>query len=98
VVCVVCAIGVLFVIPMLFWQAVWAIGAWYPPLLALSAIIGAACMVGFWLMRRWALYLYSAMFVANQVVLVTMGLWTINALILPAIVIGIGFYYFPRMR
>ncbi|HML10375.1 MAG TPA: hypothetical protein VK432_05900 [Stellaceae bacterium] len=98
VLCVLSAIGVLFVIPLLFSQAVWAIGAWYPPYLAVSAIIGAACTVGFWLMRRWALYLYTAVFVINQVVLLAMGVWSIMALIIPAIVVGIGFYYFSRMR
>jgi hypothetical protein len=96
--CVLSAIGVLFVIPMLFSQAAWSIGAWYPPCLALSAIIGAVCTVGFWLMRRWALYLYTAMFVVNQILLLTMGVWSISALILPAIVVGVGFAYFSRMR
>jgi len=75
-----------------------SIGAWYPPYLAASAIIGAACTVGFWLMRRWALYLYTAMVVINQIVFLAMGVWTIMALILPAIVVGIGFAYFSRMR
>jgi len=49
-------------------------------------------------MRRWALYLYTAVFVINQVVLLAMGVWSIMALIIPAIVVGIGFYYFSRMR
>jgi hypothetical protein len=92
------AIGVVFVIPMIFGDAARSIGAWYPPCLAASGIIGAACTVGFWLMRRWALYLYTAMVVINQVVLLAMGVWTIMALILPAIVVGIGFAYYSRMR
>jgi hypothetical protein len=98
VLCVLSALGVLFVIPMIFSDVAWSIGAWYPPCLALSAVVGAACTAGFWLMRRWALYLYSAMFVINQIVLLAMGVWTIMALILPAIVVAIGFTYFSRMR
>jgi hypothetical protein len=98
VLCIFSAIGVLFVIPLLFSQAAWSIGSWYPPSLAVSAIIGGACTVGFWLMRRWALYLYTAMFVVNQIILLAMGIWTISALILPAIVLAIGFYYLSRMR
>ena len=98
VICIVCAIGALFVIPILFSEAAGAIGAWYPPTLALSGIIGAACTVGFWFMRRWALYPYTAMFVANQILLLAMGIWTISALILPAIVVVVGIVYFPRMR
>lgn len=96
--CVVCAIGVVFVIPMIFSDVAQSIGAWYPPCLAASAVIGAACTVGFWLMRRWALYLYTAMFVINQIVLLAMGVWSMTALVLPAIVIGIGFAYYGRMR
>ena len=49
-------------------------------------------------MRRWALYLYTAMMVVNQVVLLAMGVWTIMALILPAIVVAVGFAYVSRMR
>ncbi|HXP03204.1 MAG TPA: hypothetical protein VN808_03720 [Stellaceae bacterium] len=96
--CVLSAIGAVFVIPVIFTDAARSIGAWYPPYLAASAIIGAACTVGFWLMRRWALYLYTAMVVINQIVFLAMGVWTIMALILPAIVVGIGFAYFSRMR
>jgi hypothetical protein len=83
---------------MIVSDAARSIGAWYPPSLALAAVVGAACAVGFWLMRRWALYLYTAMFVINQIVLLAMGVWTIMAVILPAIVIAIGFVYHSRMR
>jgi hypothetical protein len=38
------------------------------------------------------------MFVINQIVLLAMGVWMITALILPAIVVGIGFAYHARMR
>jgi hypothetical protein len=98
VICVLSAIGALFAVPMVFSETARAIGAWYPPCLAVSAIVGAVCTIGFWLMRRWALYLYTAMMVVNQVVLLAMGVWTIMALILPAIVVAIGFAYVSRMR
>src|SRR5277367_6366623 len=96
--CILSAIGVVFVIPLIFSDAARSIGAWYPPCLAASAIIGAACTVGFWLMRRWALHLYTAMAVINQIVLLATGIWTIMALILPAIAVAIGFAYYARMR
>ena len=53
VLCVLSAIGAVFVIPMIFSDAARSIGTWYPPYLALSALIGTACTVGFWLMRKW---------------------------------------------
>jgi hypothetical protein len=48
--------------------------------------------------RRWALYLYTAMVVVTQVVFLAMGVWNILALIIPAIVVAIGFAYVSRMR
>lgn len=98
VLCILSAIGVLFTVPLIFSGAAAMIGAWYPPYLVFSALIGAACTVGFWLMRRWALYLYTAMVVITQIVLLAMGAWSIFALIIPAIVVGIGFAYSSRMR
>src|SRR5271163_3148309 len=83
--CVLSAIGVVFVIPLIFTDATRSIGAWYPPYLAASAVIGAACTVGFWIMRKWAAYLYIAMFVVNQIALLAMGIWSVFALVIPLI-------------
>jgi hypothetical protein len=98
VICVLSAIGVLFAIPLLFSEAARSIGAWYPPYLALSAIVGGACAVGFWIMRKWAAYLYIAMFVVNQIVMLAMGIWSVFALVIPLIVVVIACVYLPRMR
>ena len=98
VLCIFSALGVVFVIPMIFSEAAQSIGAWYPPCLALSAVVGGACTVGFWLMRRWALDVYIAMGLVNQIIMLAMDVWSIFSLILPAIVIGIGIAYFSRMR
>jgi hypothetical protein len=95
---VICAIGALFTIPLIFSEAARSIGGWYPPCLAFSAVIGLACTVGFWLMRKWAAYLYIAMFVVNQIVMLAMGIWSIFALVLPLIVVVIACVYLPRMR
>ena len=98
VLCVISAIGAVFVIPLIFSDAASAIGAWYPPYLALSALIGAACTVGFWLMRKGAAYLYIAMFVVNQIAMLAMGIWSVFALVIPLIVVVIACVYLPRMR
>src|SRR5215475_9370731 len=98
IICVLSAIGLLVAIPLIFSDVARAIGGWYPPFLAIATIIGAICTVGFWLMKKWSVYLYTAMFVVNQAVMILMGVWTIQGLLLPAIVVVIAFAYLPRMR
>jgi hypothetical protein len=98
VICVFGIIGALFTIPIIFTDIARQIGAWYPPYLAFSAVIGAICMFGFWKMRRWALFTYTAFCAINQLVLLWTGHWNLLAILLPGIVIAIGFAYLSRMR
>jgi hypothetical protein len=95
---VVSGLGILFTIPLIFSEAAASIGAWYPPFLAASAAVGAACTVGFWLMRRWAVYLYTGGLCLSQIVLPAMGAWNIVALLIPLAVVMIGFIYLPHMK
>ena len=97
-ICVLSGLGILFTIPLIFSEAAAGIGAWYPPFLTASAAVGAACAVGFWLMRRWAVYLYAAALCLTQIVLLAMGSWNIVALLIPLVVVMIGFLYLPRME
>jgi hypothetical protein len=97
-ICVVSGLGILFTIPLIFSEAAASIGAWYPPFLAASAAVGAACTVGFWLMRRWAVYLYTGVLCLSQIVLLAMGAWNIVALLIPLAVVMIGFIYLPHMK
>src|SRR5215470_18321325 len=91
VICIIGFIGALFAIPILLSGAASSIGSWYPPFLAISTVAGFASMVGMWLMRKWGVYLYAALTVIGQVVVIAMGLWTVISLVIPAIVAGIGF-------
>jgi hypothetical protein len=97
-ICVVSGLGILFTIPLIFSEEAASIGAWYPPFLAASAAVGAACTVGFWLMRRWAVYLYTGVLCLSQIVLLAMGAWNIVALLIPLAVVMIGFIYLPHMK
>jgi hypothetical protein len=96
-ICVLSGMGVLFTIPLIFSAAAASFGAWYPPFLAVSSAVGAACTVGFWLMRRWAVYLYAGLCL-SQIVLLAMGSWNIVALLIPLAVVIIGFIYLPCME
>src|SRR5689334_10820576 len=91
IICIVSAIGALIAIPLIFSDAARSIGAWYPPYLALGAAIGLAATIGFWLMRQWAVYLYTALMVVNQIVLAGTGLWSIGSLVIPLVIVVIGF-------
>jgi uncharacterized membrane protein (DUF2068 family) len=98
IICVIGSIGALIILPLIFSSAVASIAPWYPVVLAASAVIGLACMVGLWQMRRWAVYVYTAMFAVVQLLFMATGLWTPRSLIIPAAVIVIMFIYLPRMR
>ena len=98
IICVLGFIGTAFAIPLLFSDIAWQIGNWYPPYLGFSCIIGFVCMVGLWHMKKWAAYTYAGFVGLNQIVLLTMGVWSIVALIIPGIVVGITLAYLKEMN
>ena len=87
VICVIGFIGILITVPLIFSPVAQQVGSWYPPYLGVSAVIGLACMVGLWMMKKWAAYTYTGFVALNQIVLLAMGVWNIMALLIPAIVI-----------
>lgn len=97
VVCILGFIGAAFTIPLLFSDIAGQIGDWYPPYLALSSIIGLACMIGLWQMKKWAALTYTGFVALNQVVMLLMGLWTPMALIIPGIVVAIALTHIEKM-
>jgi hypothetical protein len=97
VICILGFIGAALSIPLIFSSAASNIGGWYPPFLGLSAVVGLICMIGLWMMKKWAVFLYTAMCVAIQVVLFAMHIWTPFSLLFPVIIIAIGFAYLSRM-
>lgn len=97
IICVVGFIGAVLAIPLVFTPTARGIGPWYPPFLALCSAAGLACMAGLWLMKRWAVFLYTGMTAVNQVILVAMGLWQPIALVLPLIVIVLAFINLSKM-
>ena len=97
VICVIGFIGVLITIPIIFSSIAKQIGVWYPPYLGLSSVIGLACMIGLWKMKKWAAYTYTGFVGLNQIVLLAMGVWNIMALAIPAIVIFFALKHSPKM-
>ncbi|RTL70536.1 MAG: hypothetical protein EKK41_12555 [Hyphomicrobiales bacterium] len=98
---ILCVVGFLG-LPMTVWLIVSGAAAgvapWYPLLLGVSGIVGLVCLVGLWMMRKWAVYAYAAFAVINQLILLATGLWSPLALIIPTVFIALMFIYLPRMR
>jgi len=90
-------IGAIITVPLIFSPIAKQIGSWYPPYLALSAAIGLVCMIGLWMMKKWAAYTYTGLVGINQIVLIAMGVWNIMALAIPAIVIFFALKHSPKM-
>jgi hypothetical protein len=97
-ICIIGVIGVGGSIFLMFSSAVQNLPSWYPALLGVSALIGLVCMIGLWMMRKWAVYAYTALFAVNQIVLLASGLWSPMAFVVPLIIVVIMFVYLSRMR
>jgi hypothetical protein len=96
VVCVLGFIGAGLTLPLALVSAHLMPG-WYTPYLLLSAVVGLACMIGMWRMRKAAALGYVGFTALNQVVLLVAGMWTPMALIIPAIVCGIAISNLNKM-
>lgn len=90
VICVIGFVGAIATVLMLFSGITRSIGAWYPPYLAFSSLVGLVCFIGLWRMKKWAAYTYAGFAGLTQIVLLVMGLWNLASLIIPGIVIAIA--------
>lgn len=97
-ICIINAIGLILAVPLALSAVARAIGPWYPPYLLASALAGAVCTVGFWLMRKWGAVAYAVLVVINQGVLLVMGAWNIFGLLIPGVVVAIVFSVYKQMR
>jgi len=62
-----------------------------------SGIMFIVCGVGFWLMKKWAVYLYAIFALINQILLVLTERWTLMTLILSAIIVYVGYKNLSKM-
>lgn len=66
--------------------------------LAISAIVGFTSFIGLWYMQKWGLYLYFAMLLLNQAMMIfVFKSWNEASLFVPAIVVLAGIIYYDRM-
>jgi hypothetical protein len=97
VICILGFIGAALTLPLVFSSAAKSVASWYPAFLGLSAVVGLICMIGLWKMKKWGVFLYTAMAIVVQVVLFSGHMWTLFSLLFPAIIIAIGFAYLSKM-
>jgi hypothetical protein len=98
IICIVGLIGALINLSLLFTDAVAQVAPWFFPFFGISSLIGLLCLIGLWLMRRWALYAYTTFAVIDQAILLATGIWHPVALVVPAIVVIGMFIHWSRMR
>ena len=98
IICVVGILGGLLGIPFIFTEAAKSIGLWYQIYASISIAAGFICFAGLWMMKKWGIIIYTMLTGINQIVLIKMNIWNIFAIIMPVIVIIIGFIYFKEME
>ena len=66
-------------------------------LFGIEGFVFLICGIGFWLMKKWAVYLFTVLVVVIQIYLLLIGRWTVISLALPAIIFYVGFKNLLRM-
>lgn len=100
----ICALGIYGAF-LVFWliffpsvsSAVQRLGLGQTSYLGFSAVGLTVCMVGLWLMKKWAVYAYAALSIMNQIALLLMGRWNFASLLIPAIVLYVGYKHLSKM-
>ena len=96
--CILGFIGALLVIPVVFSPVAQQVGAWYPPYLGATALIGFISLVGLWFMKKWGAYSYIGLTAVNQIVLGSMGVWNVMVLLIPLIIVVLSLVYLSKMK
>jgi uncharacterized membrane protein (DUF2068 family) len=94
------SVWMLFSALMTVWFIFKGYGASSPvnlPLFVVGCIVFLVCGVGFWRMKKWALYIFAVYALLDQVALLLLGRWSIFSLLLFAVLIYIGYRYRSEM-
>lgn len=97
VICAIGLIGALMAVPLIFSPLAQQIGFGYQLYIGLSSIVGLVCMLGLWMMKKWAVYAYIGLVALNQIVFLVMGLWSAMALLAPGVVIFFALKHVSKM-
>jgi len=98
IICILGFIGFLLFVPLLFSSIPASIHKWYPLLLSIASIVSLVCMIGIWMMKKWGIITYTIFCIINQIILILLSLWRLEALLIPGIFIVIIFTKFKEME
>lgn len=90
--------GSILSIPLVMSSYAKQIGVWYQVFLSLGIVFAFISHIGFWLMKKWSVYLYLSFFLVAQIILVSTGLWQVSSVVAPTIVAATVLYYISRMK
>ena len=71
--------------------------AWETLSFAFSGIVLLVSGIGFWLMKKWAVYAFIAFAIISQVYVISVGRWNVFSLLILAIPIYVGYKHFSKM-
>ena len=54
--------------------------------------------IGFWLMKKWAVYTLIGLALITQVYLLAVGRWNVFSLLIPAVLIFVGYKHLSKMN
>ncbi|MEO9892313.1 hypothetical protein [Aurantibacter sp.] len=96
---IICALGLMEILLILF--SIYTmpdhlVASWYPPYKIITAIVALSCAMAFWHMLKFTIYFYTAYFILNQVMLYQFGVSSIYFMIIPVIIILIGWIPFKK--
>lgn len=63
----------------------------------LGGIIFLVCGIGFWMMKKWAVYTYMGFAIIDQIILLLIGRWNLIGLLIAIIVIYVGYRHLSKM-
>ena len=95
--CVIGFIAALFAIPEGFVEVMRQRASFSSLVDAFFAVVFTFCLVGFWKMRRWAVFIYTGAWVIYEILLILAGHWSALTVPIPVVLIAAGFRNLWRM-
>ncbi len=66
-------------------------------LVGVGGAVSLVCGIGFWLMKKWALYVYAVYGLLNQAALLVLGRWNLFSLFVLVIIVYFGYRNHSKM-
>ncbi len=87
-----------FIISSGFPNSVQDRAVWETLFLAFSGIVLLVSGIGFWLMKKWAVYVFIAIAIISQVYVISVGRWNLLSLFILTIPMYVGYKHLSKMN